>query len=109
MADEPENLVLVYLRRLDEKADAVREDLREVKDRLGSLERQVAGTRVDWQCLQIHHAAYDIQCRPVVPSRARICFAISPISASALLKTSDDMPSALMASAARCVDSANSR
>ncbi len=31
MADEPENLVLVYLRRLDEKVDQLREDARETR------------------------------------------------------------------------------
>ena len=38
MSDEPENLVLVYLRRLDAKIDNVMEDMREVKLRLTSLE-----------------------------------------------------------------------
>jgi uncharacterized coiled-coil DUF342 family protein len=47
MADEPENLVLVYLRRLDEKVDRVLDDLRDIKHRVGSLERQAADIRVD--------------------------------------------------------------
>ena len=47
MADEAENLVLVYLRRLDEKVDRVLDDLRDIKHRVGSLERQAADIRVD--------------------------------------------------------------
>ena len=46
MALEPENLVLIHLRRL-EKADGLRDSLREITERLGSLERQVAGVRGD--------------------------------------------------------------
>ena len=48
MANEPENIVLVYLRRLDGKVDGLREEMREIKERLHSLERQVAGVRVDF-------------------------------------------------------------
>jgi len=33
MADEPENLVLVYLRRLDEKVDALRADMTDMTSR----------------------------------------------------------------------------
>jgi septation ring formation regulator EzrA len=40
MADEPDNLVLVYLRRFDEKLDAVRLDIREIKPRLVVIEQQ---------------------------------------------------------------------
>jgi chromosome segregation ATPase len=47
MADEPDNLVLVYLRRLDEKVDRVLGDLQDIKHRVSSLERQVADIRVD--------------------------------------------------------------
>jgi len=43
MADEPENIFLVYLRRLDEKMDGVAGDLRDVKDRLSALEIGQAG------------------------------------------------------------------
>ncbi len=38
MSDEPENLVLVYLRRLDTKVDAIKDDLQDVKVRLNRLE-----------------------------------------------------------------------
>ncbi len=43
MHDAPENLVLVYLRRLDEKVDRVASDIRDLKVRVTSLE-QVTGT-----------------------------------------------------------------
>lgn len=42
MVESPENLVLTYLRRLDEKVDRLSEDMREVKSRLGILESQYA-------------------------------------------------------------------
>ena len=49
MTDEPDNIVLVYLRRIDEKVDALRDDMQEVKTRLGILEQQYASisNRVD--------------------------------------------------------------
>jgi predicted nucleic acid-binding Zn-ribbon protein len=42
MSGEPEDLVLRYLRRIDEKVDSLRDDMRDVKQRLTSLEGQVA-------------------------------------------------------------------
>ena len=47
--ERPENLMLVYLRRLDTKMDGVAADMREVKERLGILESQYASLsrRVD--------------------------------------------------------------
>jgi outer membrane murein-binding lipoprotein Lpp len=47
MADEPENLVLVYLRRLDEKMDRALGDIQDLKHRVTLLERQAADMRVD--------------------------------------------------------------
>lgn len=46
---EPDNIVLVYLRRLSEQMEAVREDNREIKVRLSILEQQMASvvTRLD--------------------------------------------------------------
>ena len=38
MSDAPENLTLVFLRRLDAKIDRLAEDIREVKQRLTGLE-----------------------------------------------------------------------
>ena len=45
MADEPENIVLVYLRRIDEKVDRLAADVREVRDRLSSVEQGVITLR----------------------------------------------------------------
>lgn len=41
MSDGPDNLKLVYLRRIDAKVDALRDDMTEVKQRLTTLEMQV--------------------------------------------------------------------
>lgn len=43
MSEGPDNLILVYLRRLDEKVDRVLDELRELKVRVGFMEQQVAG------------------------------------------------------------------
>lgn len=40
MSDDPDNLVLVYLRGLDTKIDGLAADMVEVKERLGLLEAQ---------------------------------------------------------------------
>lgn len=45
---EPENLLLVYLRRIDEKVDLLIEDVRDVKRRLTSLEMTVAQIHGDF-------------------------------------------------------------
>jgi hypothetical protein len=42
MAVEPDNIVLAYLRRLDEKVDRLGVGMLEVKSRLGILEEQYA-------------------------------------------------------------------
>ena len=42
MSDEPENTLLIYMRRLDAKMDALSTDMRDVKHRLTALEIQVA-------------------------------------------------------------------
>jgi predicted nucleic acid-binding Zn-ribbon protein len=42
---EPENMVLVYLRRLDEKLDRVIDDVRDLKVRMTDIEEKVA--RID--------------------------------------------------------------
>jgi len=45
----PDNITVVYLRRLSEQMGAIREDNREIKSRLGILEQQRASlsTRLD--------------------------------------------------------------
>uniref|UniRef100_Q07NL8 Uncharacterized protein n=1 Tax=Rhodopseudomonas palustris (strain BisA53) TaxID=316055 RepID=Q07NL8_RHOP5 len=43
MVDEPDNIVLVYLRRMDEKLDRLSDDMRDVKVRITAVEEGVAG------------------------------------------------------------------
>jgi predicted nuclease with TOPRIM domain len=43
MADEPDNLVLQPLRRIDVKVDRIIDDLHDVKVRLSSLDENLAG------------------------------------------------------------------
>jgi len=47
MADDPDDLILVYLRRIDTKVDAMAQDIRELKERVSSLEIAVASVRRD--------------------------------------------------------------
>ncbi len=46
---EPDRLVLRFLRNIDQKLDALREDMRELKARVGILEQQYASlsNRID--------------------------------------------------------------
>ena len=43
MAEEPDNLTLVYLRRLDQKMDRVLEDVQDLKVRMTHVEEGLAG------------------------------------------------------------------
>ncbi len=54
MGDDPENLVLVYLRRLDQRTQAHGEILQEILDRLTALDRSQAQGRA----VQAADAAY---------------------------------------------------
>lgn len=54
MSDAPENLMLRYLRRLDERTERMAEDLREVKHRLSTVEAQVGQLLANEQS---HYAA----------------------------------------------------
>lgn len=49
MSEQPENLMLVYLRRIDEKVDRLTDDLRELRARMGGVEQGVAqlSARID--------------------------------------------------------------
>ena len=47
MVDDPDNLVLVYLRRIDAKVDAIAQFIRELKERVSSVEVAVASVRRD--------------------------------------------------------------
>ena len=46
MADEPTNLVLEHLRRIDRKVDGLGVDMQQVILRLGSIERHMAGLSI---------------------------------------------------------------
>ncbi len=43
MADEPDNLMLIYLRRIDEKVDRLIDEVRDLKVRTTSVEENLAG------------------------------------------------------------------
>ena len=43
MSEQPDNLVLVYLRRIDEKLDRLSDEVRDVKMRATALEESLAG------------------------------------------------------------------
>jgi hypothetical protein len=47
MSDEPENPVLVYLRRIDEKIDRLSDDIGDLRQRVTSLDEQAARIRGD--------------------------------------------------------------
>jgi predicted nuclease with TOPRIM domain len=47
MADEPESLVLAMLRRMDAKLDDVVREVRDLRERVGSVETTLAGVRRD--------------------------------------------------------------
>ncbi len=46
---EPDNIVLVYLRRIDEKVDRLSDDVRDLKVRMTAVEENLAGVhrRID--------------------------------------------------------------
>ena len=49
MTGQPDNLMPVYLRRIDEKVDRLRDDVREPKGRMAAVEENLAGVhrRID--------------------------------------------------------------
>jgi predicted nucleic acid-binding Zn-ribbon protein len=58
MSDEPDNPVLKYLRRIDEKLDRLVDDVRDIKVRLTSVEEGLAGVqrRIDRVDLRLERA-----------------------------------------------------
>jgi hypothetical protein len=49
---EPDNIVLVYLRRIDEKVDRLSDDVRDLKVRMTGVEENLAGVNgalIDWK------------------------------------------------------------
>ena len=55
--DGPENLVLRYLRRIDERMDRLENDVRELKHRFSSFDGQLAHLRVDMAQVSLDMAA----------------------------------------------------
>ena len=47
MSDEPENLILAYLRRIDEKIDRLSDDIGDLRQPVTSLDEQAARIRGD--------------------------------------------------------------
>ena len=45
MTDEPDNLILLYLRRIDGKVDRLADDMHDVKVRLTAVEEGLAGVQ----------------------------------------------------------------
>lgn len=45
MSDQPDNIVLEYLRRFDRKLDSVADDMRDVKLRMTAVETGLAGVQ----------------------------------------------------------------
>jgi hypothetical protein len=47
MSDAPENLILVYLRRIDTKVDLLADDVRDLKGRVSAVENGLIAVRRD--------------------------------------------------------------
>ena len=66
MSDQAENLILVYLRRIDERTARTEEDIRDIKRRLtswelsvGRLTSDIGGFREDYAGLQVRMDRFD--------------------------------------------------
>jgi hypothetical protein len=53
MSGEPDNLVLVYLRRLDEKIDRLIGDVQDLKHRVALIDGQMASIRGDMAAMSL--------------------------------------------------------
>ncbi len=61
MTDEPENIVLVYLRRMDAKLDRLLDDVADLKRRMTSVENQVATLHADFAGQSIRIDRIDVR------------------------------------------------
>ena len=61
MSDEPDSLVLRYLRRIDERTARLEDDMQTVKGRLSSLEAQMALMRSDFVRLELRVAGCEVR------------------------------------------------
>ena len=59
MSDQPDNLILVYLRRIDERLERMEADLQDVKRRLTALEQSQASLHADYAGLQLRMDRFD--------------------------------------------------
>ncbi len=46
MTDEPDNVVLIYLRRIDKNVSEMREDVRNLQSRMSNVEKQLGELQV---------------------------------------------------------------
>ena len=53
MSDQPENPMLVYVRRIDERTECIEADLRDVKRQPASVEEQVANIHQSYAGCQV--------------------------------------------------------
>jgi len=53
MSGEPDDIVLVYLRRIDAKIDRVIDGIQDLKHRVTSLEGQMASVRTDMAAMSL--------------------------------------------------------
>ncbi|HEX4861598.1 MAG TPA: hypothetical protein VFV07_10205 [Rhizomicrobium sp.] len=61
MSDEPDSLVLRYLRRIDERTARLEDDMQTVKGRRSSLEAQMALMRGDYLRLEGRVAGCEVR------------------------------------------------
>lgn len=66
MSDEPDNLVLVYLRRIDARLERMDDDIQDLKRRMTAVEdgiarlhHEIAGIRGDYAGLQLRMDRFD--------------------------------------------------
>lgn len=78
MSGEPDNLVLVYLQRIDQKLDRLIDDVQDLKHRVTSLEGQVAGLQSGLGSVRSERRSFEL---------ARGC-----VVAAAPSKTTDPRP-----------------
>ena len=61
MSEQPENLILVYLHRIDEKLDRVIADVQDLKHRVTALEMSAGHLHSNYGGLQFRLARMDIR------------------------------------------------
>ena len=59
MSDQPDNLVLVYLRRIDERLERMEADIQDMKRRITALEQSQANLHADYAGVQLRMDRFD--------------------------------------------------